>query len=71
MKQGQSGYVINIQGGHGMVRRLEALGLRVSKRVRKVNSMFMRGPIVVEVDGAQIAVGYGMASRIFVEVNDE
>jgi ferrous iron transport protein A len=71
MKPGQSGVLVEIRGGHGMIRRLAALGLRLCKRVKKVSSMLMRGPVVVEVDGFQIAIGYGMASRIIVEVTEE
>ncbi len=68
MKPGQRGVLVEIRGGHGMIRRLDALGLRLCKRIRKVSSMLMRGPVVVEVDGFQIAIGYGMASRIIVEI---
>ena len=68
MRSGQNGVVVEIRGGHGMIRRLDALGLRLCKRVRKVSSMLMRGPTVVEVDGFQVAVGHGMASRIIVEI---
>ena len=68
MRSGQSGVLVEMRGGHGMIRRLDALGLRLCKRVRKVSSMLMRGPMVVEVDGFQVAVGYGMASRIIVEI---
>ena len=71
MKPGQSGVLVKIRGGHGMIRRLDALGLRLCKQVRKVSSMLMRGPVVVEVDGFQIAIGYGIASRIIVEVMEE
>ena len=68
MKPGQSGVLVEFLGGHGMVSRLNALGLRLSKRIRKVSSMLMRGPVVVEMDGFQVAIGYGMASRIIVEI---
>ena len=68
MKPGQSGVLVEIRGGHGMIRRLDALGLRLCKQVRKVSSMLMRGPVVMEVDGFQVAIGYGMASRIIVEI---
>ena len=68
MRPGQSGFLVEILGGHGMIRRLDALGLRLCKKVRKVSSMLMRGPTVVEVDGFQVAIGYGMASRIIVEI---
>ncbi len=71
MKPGQSGVLVEIRGGHGMIRRLDALGLRLCKQVRKVSSMLMRGPVVVEVDGFQVAIGYGMASRIIVEIKEE
>ena len=71
MEPGQSGVLVEILGGHGMIRRLDALGLRLCKRIRKVSSMLMRGPVVVEVDGFQVAIGYGMASRIILEIMEE
>ena len=71
MRPGQSGFLVEILGGHGMIRRLDALGLRLCKKVRKVSSMLMRGPVVVEVDGFQVAIGYGMASRIIVETMEK
>lgn len=67
MESGQSGRVVEIQGGHGVINRLNALGVRPGKRVTKVNSMFMRGPVTLQVGNAQIAIGYGMARRILVE----
>ena len=68
MKPGQKGVLVEILGGRGMIRRLDSLGLRLCKQVRKVSSMLMRGPVVMEVDGFQVAIGYGMASRIIVEI---
>jgi ferrous iron transport protein A len=66
MGAGQSGIVFQIQGGQGMINRLGALGIRPGKRVTKVSSMFMRGPITIQVGNARIAVGFGMAKRIIV-----
>ena len=68
MQTGQSGIVVQVQGGHGMVNRLSALGIRPGKRVTKVSSGFMRGPVIVQVDRAQVAVGFGMANRVTVEL---
>jgi ferrous iron transport protein A len=68
MQAGQSGKVVEIQGGYGMVNRLSALGIRPGKRITKVGSMLMRGPVTIQVDRAQVAVGFGMARRIIVEV---
>ncbi|NLA25978.1 MAG: ferrous iron transport protein A [Firmicutes bacterium] len=68
MKTGQSGRVSQIQGGHGMVARLQALGIHPGKRVTKVSAVFQRGPVVLGIDRSQVALGYGQANRIFVEV---
>ena len=67
MRAGQSGIVVQIQGGHGLVNRLGALGIRLGKRITKVSSMFMRGPVTIQVDRAQVAIGFGMANKIIVE----
>lgn len=68
MRSGQSGVVIQIQGGHGVVRRLNALGIVPGKRVTKISSMLMRGPVTVEVDRVRIAIGFGMVGKIIVAV---
>ena len=67
MRSGQSGTVAQIQGGHGLINRLNSLGIRPDKRITKVSSMIMRGPVTIEVDRAQVAIGFGMARRIIVE----
>jgi len=68
MRTGQSGQVVQVHGGHGLVNRLSALGIRPGKKVTKVSSMFMRGPITVRVDRMQVAIGLGMAKKIIVEL---
>ena len=69
MQTGQSGIVVQIQGGHGLVNRLNSLGIRPGKRITKLSSMIMRGPVTIEVDRAQVAIGFGMARRIIVELD--
>jgi ferrous iron transport protein A len=68
MEAGQSGRIVEIQGGHGIVNRLNALNVRPGKRITKVNSMLMRGPVTIEVGNNRVAIGYGMAKRIIVEI---
>jgi len=68
MQVGQNGVVVQIQGGHGLVNRLNSLGIRPGKRITKTSSMIMRGPVTIEVDRAQVAIGFGMARRIIVEL---
>ena len=68
MRPGEIGIVEEMQGGHGFVKKLQSLGIRPGKKIAKVSSHFWRGPQTVEIDNMQIAVGFGMAKRILVEV---
>jgi len=69
MQSGQSGKVIQIQGGFGLVNRLSALGIRPGKRITKVSSMLMRGPVTIQAGNTQVALGFGMANKIIVELD--
>jgi len=69
MPTGQSGLVAEIRGGHGMVNRLSALGIRPGKRITKVSGGFIRGPVTVQVDRNQVAIGFGMAMHIIIELD--
>lgn len=44
--------------------RLEALGLRVGKRVHKISGMPWSGPITLELDGRHFAVAHNVAKHI-------
>ena len=70
MQPGQSGKVIEIQGGHGLVNRLNALGVRPGKKITKVSSMLMRGPVTIQSGSTRVAVGFGMAGKIMVELDE-
>ena len=67
MRGGEKGRVIDIQGGWGLLRKLEALGIRQGTEIVKVSSQLMRGPITIRVGNTQVAIGFGMARRIIVE----
>ncbi len=67
MQSGQSGIVVNIEGGHGIINRLNTLGIMPGKKITKISSVFMRGPVTIEVDRAKVALGFGMAKRIIVQ----
>jgi ferrous iron transport protein A len=69
MQTGQSGRVVEIQGGFGVVDRLNGLGIIPGKRITKISSMLARGPVAIQVDRAQLAIGYGMANKIIVELD--
>lgn len=67
MAQGEDGEVVEIQGGVGIAKRLEALGIRTGVRVKKVSSQLFRGPVIIQLDNTQLAIGYGVAKKIIVK----
>lgn len=69
MSSGQNGVVVEILGGAGAARRLEAMGIRIGYRIRKISSQFMRGPITIKVGQVSLALGYGMAGKIMVKTD--
>jgi len=68
MSTGETGIVAEIQGGYSIQRRMYAIGIRPGKKIMKVSSQLWRGPVTVKVDNFQVAIGFGMASRIIVEL---
>ncbi len=70
MEAGQSGIVIEIHGGQGMASRLSTLGIRTGERIKKISGQPMRGPVTVEMGRSQVAIGFGMAFKILVELEE-
>jgi len=69
MRTGDSGIVVRMVGGHHMIDRLDALGIRQGKRVVKLSSMFMKGPVTIKFDSGQVAIGYRMANKIIIKLD--
>ena len=68
MPAGQSAIIVRIHGGHGLMNRLGSLGIRPGRRITKVSSMLMRGPVTIRVGNSQVAIGFGIANKILVEL---
>ena len=69
LKTGEKGIVKRLHEGHNFKRRVSSLGIREGKEITKVSAHFWRGPQTVKVGNITVAFGYGMAKKIFVEVN--
>lgn len=68
LKAGTTGTVSSIHGGHGITNRLDSMGIRPGMKVTKLSAQFMRGPVIIKVGSTQVAIGYGMAKKVLVEV---
>lgn len=77
LRVGERGIITRILGGfgrgygshetgHRAVKQLEDLGIRIGKEVT-VTSIQPFGPIVIEIDGRETAIGKGRAAKIYVE----
>jgi len=64
MQVQQTGKIMLVEGGHGLVRRLEAMGVRPGVKITKLSGQLMQGPIVIKVGSTQVALGFGMARKI-------
>lgn len=64
--QGKEVTLVRISGGRGMRSRLYSMGL-VPGSAFTVVSRSGGGPVMLRVKDARLAIGQGMAQRIFVE----
>ncbi|MCR4400540.1 MAG: FeoA family protein [Syntrophomonadaceae bacterium] len=58
--------VLDVRGGWSGHRRLMGLGIRPGAVLEVVSRHPLRGPIVVRLNGCQIALGRGLAHRVLV-----
>ena len=67
-KENQKVKVMDISGGWGIRQRLGCLGIHPGDTITVKRSAIMRGPILINVHGNQVALGRGVARKIIVEV---
>jgi ferrous iron transport protein A len=58
--------VIEVRAGRGLSRRLADMGLVPGTKVRVLNSQ-RPGPVLLDVKGTRLALGHGMAHKVWVE----
>jgi ferrous iron transport protein A len=68
LREGQKARITRLDGGFGFQRNIRTRGIREGKVVEVVTRHPIGGPIVIEIDGRETAIGRGMARRIFVKV---
>jgi ferrous iron transport protein A len=68
LQAGKEARIIEISGGQRMLQKVESLGMRDGVKIKKVSSQMMRGPITVQIGNTRVAIGFGMAQKIFVSI---
>jgi len=65
---GQKGILSFIGGGQGTSQRLADLGLTPDTEIKVIKSALFRGPLMISVRGTTLAIGRGIAAKVFVRV---
>ena len=67
LPQNKKAIIKAINGGRGLIRRLNSLGVFPGKLIYKTSSGIARGPVVFKCGATELAIGFGMAQKIIVE----
>jgi DtxR family Mn-dependent transcriptional regulator len=71
LKKGQCGKISFIRGGHNLLQRLLDMGLTPGTKVYAVKVAPLGGPVELSVRGSKLAIGKGVAAKVFVELENE
>ena len=67
LKAGQVGKIQFIRGGHTVLQRLLDMGLTPGTKITLIKAAPFEGPIEIFVRGSKLAIGRGIASKVFVD----
>jgi DtxR family Mn-dependent transcriptional regulator len=70
LKQGQCGKISLIRGGYNLLQRLLDMGLKPDTKIRVVRASPLGGPVEVSVGSSKVVLGKGMASKVFVDLEE-
>lgn len=64
---GQEAEIVGLEGGRCLTQRLAEMGLTPGVKIKVVRSCAFGGPIEIEVRNTNLALGRGVAARVFVK----
>jgi Fe2+ transport system protein FeoA len=68
LKNDQAGIIKDIKGTSSTIHKLQSMGIRIDKKILKISGSSSRGPQIIKIDNTQIALGFGIAKHIIVEI---
>jgi len=71
LKKGQCGKISFIRGGYNMLQRLLDTGLTPGTEICAVRVAPLGGPVELSVRGSKLALGKGVAAKVFVELENQ
>jgi len=71
LEEGNTGVVHDFKGGEKFRKKLDSLGIRKDKRIKKISDMVLKGPITIQIENSsRVAIGRGMAEKIIVRIDN-
>jgi DtxR family Mn-dependent transcriptional regulator len=71
MEKGEEAKISFVRAGRGPLRRLCDMGLTPQTPIKMVTAAPLKGPVEIEVRGSKLAIGWKIASKVFVEAEAE
>ncbi|MCL6584301.1 MAG: ferrous iron transport protein A [bacterium] len=71
MKVNTTGVIKQLSGGVQFRAKMNSLNFRIGKKIKKISKSILNSPVVVEMDNTRVAIGWGMAKKVFLEVLNE
>lgn len=68
LEAGETGTIVEIIGGRDICRRLRALGISTGINITKISAVLGGGPVILQVDNTQVALGLKISQKVIVEV---
>ena len=65
-RPGEEVTIVDIRAGRGLTRRLADMGLTPETTIRVISS-HMPGPILIDLRGSRLVLGFGVAQKVMVE----
>jgi len=66
LESGKKATIKRLEGGVEFRKKLASLNIRVGKTIRKITAQPLHGPVVIEIDNTEAAIGMDMAKKIVV-----
>ncbi len=66
LESGKKATIKRLEGGVEFRKKLASLNIRVGKTIRKITAQPLHGPVVIEIDNIEAAIGMNMAKKIVV-----
>jgi Fe2+ transport system protein FeoA len=68
LDDGQTAIIVSVMGGKILTKRLADLGITSGTEVKVIRKTLFSGPVQVEVAGSRLVLGWGLTSKILVEL---